>query len=76
MALLVFRQYLAQLSFDWLIVFFLKDVPSQVLQNGVIFINENIFHHFETCTTIYWSNSYNFQKQPNSRTFLCASFMC
>ena len=56
MALLVFRQYIIRLIY----CFFLKGAPSQVLQNGVIFINVNVFHHFDTCDTIY---SHNFQKQ-------------
>ena len=42
---------------------FLNDSPCQALQNGLIFINVNNFHLFETCDTIDWSNKRNFQKQ-------------
>ena len=54
--------YLDNISFNChsiYLLFFLKDAPSQVLQNGVIFVNVNSFHRFDTCDTIYWSNSHN-----------------
>ena len=45
---------------------FLNNPSCHALQKGLVFVNVNNFHYFETCDTIDW---YNFQTQMIRQCF-------